>query len=186
MLKTRRSVSAFAIAVASMLAACTTTPPPQPPEQPKPPVVMPPPVGPVAVPVQPPPPAPLMTPEAFAELPGWQEDDLRQAWPAFMGSCRAMATRSGWKDACAAARGVDAGDPAAIRTYFESWFVPNKVRAADGSDTGLITGYYEAMLYGSRKRAGDYQTPLYKVPDDLLTIDLSGVYPNLKSLPLRG
>lgn len=186
MLKTRRSVSAFAIAVASMLAACTTTPPPQPPAQPKPPVVMPPPVGPVEVPVQPPPPAPLMTPGAFSDLPGWQEDDLRQAWPAFMGSCRALAARSGWKEPCAAARGVDAGDAGAIRTYFESWFVPNKVRAADGSDTGLITGYYEAMLYGSRKRAGDYQTPLYKVPDDLLTIDLSGVYPNLKGLPLRG
>jgi membrane-bound lytic murein transglycosylase A len=119
-------------------------------------------------------------------LPGWQQDDLRQAWPAFMASCRALGAREQWKAACTASRVVDANDGAAIRQYFESWFVPNQIRAADGSDAGLITGYYEPMLHGVRKRHGDYQTPLYKVPDDLLSIDLASVYPNLKGMVLRG
>ena len=91
-----------------------------------------------------------------------------------------------WKEACGAARSVAAGDGNAIRNYFEAWFVPNQIRAADGADTGLITGYYEAMLHGARKRGGAYQSPLYKVPDDLLTIDLSSVYPELKGKRLRG
>ena len=151
---------------------------------------MPPPVGPVVVPPAqpepPPPPAPPMTPVDFAALPGWQQDDLRQAWPAFMQSCRVLAARAGWATPCAAARSVDAQDGAAIRSYFEAYFVPNMVRNPDGADTGLVTGYYEAMLYGARKRGGDYQTPLYRVPDDLLTIDLGSVYPDLKGRRLRG
>jgi membrane-bound lytic murein transglycosylase A len=187
MLSIRRSVPASLASVAVLLAACTTTPPQQPA---RPPVVvaMPPPVGPVAVPPEAPkpPPAPLMTPTTFSALPGWQQDDLREAWPAFMASCRALGAKADWKSACAATPLVDQRDANAVRQYFETWFVPNIVRAEDGADTGLITGYYEPMLRGSRKRAGAYQTPLYKVPDDLLTIDLGNVYPNLKNMRLRG
>ena len=198
MFSTRRSVTASLLLVA-FLAACSTTPQ-QPPAKPSEPTRMPPPVGPVYVPQQPapaqptqptqplPPPAPVpaMTPVAFSELPGWQQDDLRQAWPAFLQSCRVLVNKADWKAACVAARTIDAGDAAAVRAFFETWFVPNLMRASDGADAGLITGYYEAMLYGSRKRSGAYQTPLYRVPDDLLTVDLGSVYPQLKGMRLRG
>jgi membrane-bound lytic murein transglycosylase A len=155
---------------------------------------MPPPVGPVAVPeqpapsppAQPPAPVPLMTPTSFGALPGWEQDDVRQAWPAFVQSCRTLINKADWKTACAAARSVDALDAMAVRRFFEAYFVPNLVRSSDGAETGLITGYYEAMLYGSRKRAGNYQTPLYRVPDDMLTVDLGSVYPQLKNMRLRG
>ncbi len=119
-------------------------------------------------------------------MPGWDQDDLRQAWPAFSASCGVLGRKEEWKSACAAAQGVSAGDVQAIRNYFETWFVPNQIRAADGADSGLITGYYEAMLHGSRHRGGTYQSPLYKVPDDLLTIELASVYPELKGKRLRG
>ncbi|QOY95153.1 MltA domain-containing protein [Massilia sp. UMI-21] len=190
MLSTRRSVTASLVLVA-LLAACSTTPP-----QPPTPVRMPPPVGPVyvppaqptppAAPAEPLPPAPLLTPTSFSALPGWEEDELRQAWPAFLQSCRGLASKAEWKAVCAAGRAFDASDAAAVRNFFETWFVPNLVRAADGADTGLVTGYYEAMLYGSRKQGGDYRTPLYRVPRDLLTVDLGSVYPQLKGMRLRG
>ena len=202
MFSTRRSVPAL-LTLAALLAACTTPPPqpqpnPQPQPQPrlqsKPPVQMPPPVGPTTVPptvppTTPPPaqpPAPLFTPVAFDALPGWEQDNLRQAWPAFQASCRALGAKADWKSVCAAAKAVDTGDGAAIRRYFETWFVPNLVRAADGADSGLITGYYEPFLRGSRQRGGANQTPLYKVPDDLITVDLGSVYPTLKGMRLRG
>jgi len=193
MFSTRRSVPAL-LSLVALLAACTTAPPqpapapqPQPQPQPQPPVKMPPPVGPITVPPQPaPPPAPLFTPVAFDALPGWRQDDLRQAWPAFLASCRALAAKPDWKSACAAGKLVDAADTEAIRRYFEAHFVPNLVRAADGSDAGLVTGYYEAALRGARQRGGAYQTPLYKVPDDLITVDLASVYPSLKGMRLRG
>jgi membrane-bound lytic murein transglycosylase A len=186
-LSTRRSVPAL-LAIVALLAACTTPQPtPRPPEE-KPPVKMPPPVGPVQVPpAQPaPPPAPLFTPTTYAALPGWQQDDLREAWPAFQASCRALAARPEWKAACAAATLVDAADGAAIRRFFETYFEPNQVRAADGADTGLITGYYEPLLHGARRRGGAYQTPLYKVPGDLITVDLASEYPSLAGMRLRG
>ncbi|WP_141834700.1 murein transglycosylase A [Herbaspirillum sp. SJZ107] len=189
MISTRRSVPAL-LTLAALLTACTTTPQqPQPQPQPKPPVQMPPPVGPVTVPPTTPPaqpPAPLFTPVSFEVLPGWQQDDLRQAWPAFQASCRALGAKADWKSVCAASRTVDAGDGSAIRRYFETNFVPNLVRAADGADSGLITGYYEPFLRGARKRGGANQTPLYKVPDDLITVDLASVYPALKGMRLRG
>jgi len=186
----RRSVPAL-IALVSLLSACSTEPKPTAPSAP-PPVTMPPPVGPVVVPppVQPPAPtaptAPL-TPATFAALPGWQQDDVRQAWPAFLQSCSVLASRQApWKTPCAATGAVDAKNVAAVRRFFETYFVPNQVRNPDGADTGLITGYYEAMLYGSRKRGGAFQTPLYRVPDDLVTVDLGSIYPDLQNRRLRG
>jgi membrane-bound lytic murein transglycosylase A len=160
MLITRRSLPVSLVAVA--LSACTTTPPQPPQPQPRPPVVMPPPVGPVAVPkpepVAPPPPAPLMTPTSFGALPGWQHDDLREAWPAFNASCKALARKDEWKPPCAAAGAVNGADVGAVRQFFEAWFVLDLVRAADGADSGLITGYYEPMLRAARKRGGAFQT----------------------------
>ncbi len=191
----RLSVPASIAAVALLLAACGTVPqkpapaPVSSPESSKQPdIVMPPPVGPVGIPAptQPPLPVPAMTPVSFDALPGWRQDDLRQAWPAFLSSCRVLAKKAEWKGACAASGRVDARDNAAIRSYFETYFVPQQMRTPDGADTGLVTGYYEPMLRGSRQRGGAFQTPLYRVPDDLVTVDLGSVYPNLKNMRLRG
>ncbi|MES2152692.1 MAG: MltA domain-containing protein [Pseudomonadota bacterium] len=190
MLSTRRSLPVSLALVALSLVACTTAPP-----QAVPPVVMPPPVKPVPVPVPvpvpevPPPkpePVPLFTPSSFDALPGWREDDLRAAWPAFMASCVALVKKDDWKEPCTIARGVPAVDEVSVRTFFEAFFVPNMVRAPDGADTGLITGYYEPMLNGARKRGGAFQTPLYRVPDDLITVELASIYPELKGMRLRG
>ena len=127
-----------------------------------------------------------MTPTTFSALPGWGRDELREAWPSFMNSCIVLVRRADWAEACTAARVIDANDGAAIRAFFENHFVPNLIRAEDGTDTGLITGYYEPLLRGARKRGGEFQTPLYKVPDDLLTVDLASVYPSLRGMRLRG
>ena len=123
---------------------------------------------------------------AFADLPGWGQDDLRQAWPAFMASCSVLIKRPDWSGPCAAARSVDGSDGAAVRTFFENGFAPYRIFSSDGSDTGLATGYYEPLLQGARKRGGPYQTALYRVPPDMLIVDLSSQYPELKAMRLRG
>ena len=182
---TRRSLPVSTAVVALALAACTTPVPPPAPEPVRPPVIMPPPVV-IPTPVPEPVATPLMTPTTFAALPGWQQDDVRQAWPAFMASCAVLMRKEEWKPACGAASAVAASDALAVRSYFERWFVPNQIRAADGANTGLITGYYEASLRGARKRGGAFQTPLYAVPDDLLTLELGSVYPEMKGKRVRG
>ena len=49
-----------------------------------------------------------------------------------------------------------------------------------------MTGYYEPLLYGSRVRQPPYVHPIYGIPDNLLTIDLGELYPDLKGRRLRG
>ena len=130
--------------------------------------------------------AATLRPTTYAALPGWKQDDLREAWPAFRASCDVLGRKAEWKEACTLARDVAPTDARAVRQFFESVLVPHQVVNADGTDQGLVTGYYEPLLRGARKRSGVYQTPLYRVPDDLLNVDLAGVYPELKSLRLRG
>lgn len=107
----------------------------------------------------------------FDEMPGWQTDDVRQAWPAFMASCSVLARRVEWRQVCDQASRVNANDGVAIRYFFEQGFQPYKMVADDGNDRGLVTGYYEPLLKGSRKRQGAYQTALHRPPPDLVTIN---------------
>lgn len=172
----RPSLLVSAAAVLFGMTACTTVPPGQPSKCPP------------AVPAitQPEGPKELLKPTTFAALPGWGKDDLRDAWPPFLASCAALAKKPEWREPCAVARDVDAGKDKAIRAFFEAFLVPHQVINPDGSDTGLVTGYYEPLLRGARKRGGPYQIPLHRAPEDMLTIDLTALYPELKSMRLRG
>lgn len=131
-------------------------------------------------------PAELLKPVSFASLPGWAKDDLREAWPAFMASCEVLRKKKEWKEPCQVANGVNATDLDAVQVFFEAFFLPHQVINPDGSEIGLATGYYEPLLRGARKRGGKFQTPLHSVPEDMLTIDLASVYPELKGMRLRG
>lgn len=163
------------------LVSCSTLPPP-----PEKPVVVPP--KPVVTPGDLPKTeiGPTLRPTTYAALPGWRLDNLREAWPAYASSCSVLIRRANWKNACIAAANVDTKNSEAIRQHFETYFTPYEVRNPDGSDNGLVTGYYEPLLRGSRKRGGPYQTPLHRTPDDILTIELASVYPELKGMRLRG
>lgn len=172
----RLSLLASTICVAFGMLACTTVPPETRPAPAEPP----------AKPAQPPKPVETLKPVSFADLPGWQQDDLRQAWPSFLASCQVMVKKPDWQEPCEVARDVNPADPNTIRVFLESFFTPHRVANADGSEQGMVTGYYEPLLRGARKRGGPYQTPLHGVPDDLLVIDLSSVYPELKNMRLRG
>lgn len=177
--------------LAVLLAACSTTPPGRDPASGSAAAACPPcPVCPeTAVAVPPPPPAKPLQRASWKDLPGWNDDDLRAAWPAFLQSCRGLAGKPqgpAWKRVCDLARGLDARHTANVRTFFEQQFQPYAVVAGDGNPSGLMTGYYEPLLKGSRVRSKAYGNPVLGVPDDLLTIDLAEVYPDLKNLRLRG
>ncbi|MDB5797380.1 MAG: murein transglycosylase [Paucimonas sp.] len=145
-----------------------------------PPVSVPPGAAPVPKPVA------RLQAVSFTELPGWNADDLRQAWRPFLVSCEVLARKPGWGEPCSVAKTVNETDVKGVRLFFESFFVPHKVINPDGTERGLITGYYEPLLKGARKRGGPFQTPLFKVPDDMVTVDLTSVYPELKGMRLRG
>ena len=104
---------------------------------------------------------------SWQALPGWQEDDLTQAWPAWLKSCDALRRRSSevnWRQVCAQATGLSGRDEQAIRRYFENYFQAYEIRNNSGSETGLVTGYYEPVMNGSLMRTSVYSVPLYAYP----------------------
>lgn len=189
----RRAVPAGLAALALGLAGCASVPKPQT-DQP----VQPPPVCPA------PAPAPVasngdvaaaparlswasaLRPASFDLVPGWNEDAQSDAWGAFQRSCAALRSQSAWQEVCEAATAVNGSDTVEVRRFFEQGFVPHQVVNLDGTAEGTFTGYYEPIIRGSRQRSATYRFPIYGVPDDLLVVDLSEVYPELKHMRLRG
>jgi membrane-bound lytic murein transglycosylase A len=172
--------------VCLLIAGCQTVPTSAP--------IVPPVAPPTATPQVPPaPPAiprPVFSSAAWTDLPGWNNDSVEAAWPAFRIGCRALLanakTQALWLQPCADSDNVDASRPNAVRSFFETHFIPYRVAAADGRDVGRVTGYYEPLLKGSRERRDQFSVPLYAPPDDLLTVDLGDLYPELKDKRVRG
>jgi membrane-bound lytic murein transglycosylase A len=127
-----------------------------------------------------------LTKAKFAELPGWADDKLAEAVPAFLLSCGKLGeledaapvgvdghggTAKDWRHACAAAAKVKAGDDAAARTFFETEFVPF-VAAGKSGPNGKLTGFDVQEMHASRKKQGKFQIPILARPADLVMVDL--------------
>ena len=104
-----------------------------------------------------------LLPVGFDRLPGWREDHLAEALPAFTASCGHMKDMATWRPVCAAARQVPPNDEAAAQAFFEDNLQPYAM-TDNGSGRGLFTGYYEPEIAGSRTRAPGYDVPLYGLP----------------------
>ena len=178
-----RALGAFCLCALLALAGCETIKP-----QSAPPVVAP---APAPVPHRetPRPPAAetgMLRQASWSDLPEWQMEDPSHAWDAFLIGCRALVKQDAWRDICTVADGIGRPDRETARRFFESKLTPFQLVNADGGEDGLITGYYEPLLRGSRKPSARYRHPVYGVPEDLLVVDLTEVYPELKGMRLRG
>lgn len=133
----------------------------------------------------------LLKPARWDDVDGLQLDNLTLAWPAWMQGCSTLVNKPVWKNACSAAMQLNeqaAGIPAndAIQSYFKQYFSVYKTTNVDGSDTGMITGYYEPLLKGSRSKSAQYPNPLYAAPNDMITVELDSLFPELKFKRVRG
>ena len=131
-----------------------------------------------------PPKARVLEAVSWADVPGWTEEDPRGAWDALLRSCTRLKAQAAWRETCTQAEQLPAA--ASARDFFEAYFLPYRVANADGSVQGLATGYYEPLLRGSRRKEGPYRFPLYAAPEDLLSVDLGEINPELKHMRLRG
>jgi membrane-bound lytic murein transglycosylase A len=130
---------------------------------------------------------PWLKPAQWEQLPGWRDDDLTLAWPALLQSCRGLKNNPAWSAVCqAATQQAPLPDSPSIRAFFEQQFLVWQINQAEGGSEGLVTGYYEPLLRGSRTASLKYRYPIYAAPEDLLVVDLSSLYPELKNLRLRG
>ena len=110
-------------------------------------------------------------PAKFSELPGWLDDRLGDAWPAFRQSCAALQRKNAWERPCSQARRMDGSDDQTLRQFFEQEFILYQIYNTDRIPAGVITGYYEPLLSGSRRYGAPYIHPVHAVPDDMLYLD---------------
>ncbi|MHB1091826.1 murein transglycosylase A [Thiobacillus sp.] len=173
-----------------LLSACATHPPTEPPAPLPAPLPVPHPVPAPTPPVTPlPTPAatyPTLKPAAWSSINLGKDDQISEAWTAFLRSCITLVRQSGWQAVCSKAMSLPPPDNKTARAFFEQWFQPYQATQEDGNPDGMITGYYEPLLKGDRVRTQRARYPLYAVPDDLITVDLASIYPELKTLRLRG
>ncbi|HEY6578569.1 MAG TPA: MltA domain-containing protein [Rhizomicrobium sp.] len=135
----------------------------------------------------------------FAALPGWSASDARPALAALRRSCAAVLRLApnrpmggsgyagevrDWRDVCAAT-GDAQSDGQSARNWFETWFAPFALRMGVEREA-LFTGYYEPEIDGSRTPHGQYTTPVYGLPDDLVTANLGLFRPELSPIRITG
>lgn len=98
----------------------------------------------------------------WAELPGFEDDALHEAWNAWLKSCE----RPGpvFAPLCAEVRGLSIGGADEQRAWLVARLQPYRVDALTGGAEGLLTAYFEPVLEGSRQASADYSVPLYRPP----------------------
>lgn len=157
---------ALAVCAAALLAACTSPPTTPSTEVPnngaisKPsalPVLMPHPIGPSFQREN-----ALWTPVPWSDLPGFEQDELTEAWHAWLLSCEKP--HPSWRNVCSEVAGLQIADDATRRAWMRRALQPYLVRSHAGKDIGMLTSYYEPVMQGRRVSQDGFNVPLYAMP----------------------
>ena len=118
---------------------------------------------------------------SYSELPNWENENYDEVLYSFMNNCRAKKSVDIYHALCSASQNIrDA------KEFIESNFTPYMIESAEKNKESILTAYYEPKLRGSLTQSEIYRYPIYATPKDLVTVDLSSIYPDLKNYRLRG
>lgn len=117
----------------------------------------------------------------FADIKGFENENFDIALETFKIGCTGRLNKSMLKNVC-----LKANETNNSRKFFKENFTPFLLVDDNGKEEGTITGYYEPLLYGSLKKSDKYKYPIYKIPSDMIIVDLTDIYPELKGKRLRG
>ena len=98
----------------------------------------------------------------WAELPGFQDDALHEAWNAWVKSCEKPGPV--FAPLCGEVRRLSIGSADEQRAWLVARLQPYRVDALSGSADGLLTAYFEPVLEGSRQASAAFSVPLYQPP----------------------
>jgi membrane-bound lytic murein transglycosylase A len=98
----------------------------------------------------------------WAELPGFADDALHEAWNAWLKSCE----RPGpvFAPLCPEIRQLSIASAQEQREWMVQRLQPYRVEPLQGPADGLLTGYYEPVIPASRQAAPGFGVPLYAPP----------------------
>ncbi|WP_425549582.1 murein transglycosylase A [Acidovorax lacteus] len=154
--------------IVGTLAACSTPPAPSPSSSG---VLVPPPPAPAAAPLagdDRPLPGPIVQPKSrwvpvrWAELPGFQDDALHEAWNAWIRSCERPVAP--FVALCAEVRQLSIATLEEQRAWMVARLQPYRVETLEGAAEGLLTAYYEPFLDAARQPGNGFGVPLYRLP----------------------
>jgi len=116
----------------------------------------------------------------FESLPNFYDDDFTEVLESFKKNCQASKTKKIYAQLCSKAESVTDA-----KLFLLENFTPYLIEPSLEEKT-LLTGYYEAEIHASYTQSERYRHPIYATPEDLVVVDLSAIYPELKSYRLRG
>ena len=118
---------------------------------------------------------------SYDDLPGWQEDRVREVHASLQRSCeRPLPAFAAF---CQQLRQAPAADDSFLREWLMQRLQPYRIEAADGQSSGLLTGYYEPLMTASRQPRGPFRVAVHAPPPDLGTRKPYWTRQQLDSLP---
>lgn len=105
---------------------------------------------------------------SWNDLPGLANDNLNEAWAAWLQSCTRSATAH--KKFCPEVQQLASQPSSVQREWLIKSFQPYRVESLTGNaspSTGLLTAYYEPIFEATRNAKPGFNVPLYGVPSNL-------------------
>jgi membrane-bound lytic murein transglycosylase A len=105
---------------------------------------------------------------SWSDLPGLANDNLNEAWTAWLQSCTRSATAH--KKFCPEVQQLASQPSSVQRDWLIKSFQPYRVESLSGNaapSTGLLTAYYEPIFEATRNAKPGFNVPLYGVPSNL-------------------
>jgi membrane-bound lytic murein transglycosylase A len=109
---------------------------------------------------------------SWNEIPGWQNDEMQDAWNAWLQNCERPGPLFG--PLCRDVRQLMLGSDDDRRLWMMSHLQPYRVESLDGSADGLLTSYYEPLFDASAQMRPGFGVPLYAPPDGLVEARRAG------------
>jgi membrane-bound lytic murein transglycosylase A len=103
-------------------------------------------------------------PVRWAELPGFEQDPLHEAWNAWVKSCERPGSLA---SLCADVRQLSIASADEQRAWLRARLQPYRIEPLSGPADGLLTSYFEPVFDASRKARAGYTVPLYRPPANL-------------------
>jgi membrane-bound lytic murein transglycosylase A len=102
---------------------------------------------------------------AWSELPGFEEDNLFEAWNAWIKSCERPAPQ--FAGFCGDVRRLSIATAQEQRDWMRLHFQPQRLESLQGDPNGLLTGYFEPQLDASRVPTAAFSIPIYQPPRNM-------------------
>ena len=101
-------------------------------------------------------------PVAWSSLPGIEQDQIGQAWGAWLRSCQKPGPI--FAGVCAEAQQLNNASDNDKRNWLLRRLQPYRIEAFNGEAQGTLTSYYEPVMQASRRPTARHTVPLYAPP----------------------